>query len=97
MAPPFVALLVNTRESACRIIHLQRGLNSRLLTAQGIFCVVKSKREKVGSAVCDVCKINFIRTTEQFIENLLSISKASAPLNEILTGNFKLSLSCASN
>ena len=41
-AAPFVALLVNTRESAFRIIRLQSGLNSRLLTAQGIFSVLKS-------------------------------------------------------
>ena len=90
-AAPFVALLVNTRESACRIIRLQSGLNLRLLTAQGIFSVVKSEREKVGSAVCHVCKINFVKTGH-FIGNLLTNSRASAPLNEILTGNFKLSL-----
>ena len=96
-AAPFVALLVNTRESSCRIIRLQSGLNSRLLTAQGIFSVVKSEREKVGSAVCHFCKVNFVRTTGHFIGNLLTNSKASAPFYEILTGNFKLSLNCVSN
>ena len=59
--------------------------------------MVKSKREKVESAVCHVCKVNFVRTTGHFIENLLTNSKASAPLNEILSGNFKLSLNCVSN
>ena len=78
-AAPFVALLVNTCKSACRIIRLQSGLKSRLLTAQGIFSVVKSEREKVGSAVCHVCKINFVRTTGHFIGNLLTNSKVSAP------------------
>ena len=92
MPPHFVALLVNTRESACRIICLQSGLNSRLLTAQGSFSVVKSERGEVGSAVCHFCKVNFVRTTGHFIGNLLSNSKASASLNEILTENFRLSL-----
>ena len=96
-AAPFVALLVNTRGSTCRIIRLQSGLNSQLLTAQRIVSVVKSQRVKVESAVCHVCQINFVRTTRRFIGNLLSNSKASAPLNEILTGNFKLPLNCASN
>ena len=89
MPPPSVTLLVNTRESACRIIYLQSGLNSQLLTAQGFFSAVKSEREKVGTAVCDVRKINFVRTTGHFIGNLLSNAKASA-LNEIQTGNLKL-------
>ena len=62
--------------------------------AQGIFSIVKSYRVKVGSAVCHVCKINFVRTTGHFIGNLLSNSKASAPLHKILTGNFRLSLNC---
>ena len=65
--------------------------------AQGIFSVVKSEREKVESAFCHVCKINFVRTTGHFIRNLLTNLKASTPLNEILTGNFKLLLNCVSN
>ena len=48
---PFIALLVNTRESACRMIQLKSGLNSHLLTAQSFFSFVKGDKEKVGSAV----------------------------------------------
>ena len=88
-AAPFVALLVNTRQSARRLYVYKAGFNSRLLTAQGIFIVVKSWRVKVEFAVCHVCKINFVRTTGHFNGNLLSNFKASAPLK---TGNFKLSL-----
>ena len=77
---PFVALLVNTRESTCRIIRLQSGLNSRLLQLKVFLALLKVREKKLGSAVCDVCKINFVRTTGHFIGNLISNSKASAPL-----------------
>ena len=46
MPPPFVALLVNTRESACRIIHLQSGLNSWLVTVFKVFLALLKVREK---------------------------------------------------
>ena len=55
------------------------------------------EREKVGSAVCHVYKIYFVRTRGHFIGNLLSNSKATAPLSEILTEILKLSSNCASN
>ena len=80
MPPPFFALLVNTHESVFRIIHLQSGLNSRLVTAQGFFSVVRSETGAPNDSFLPNALKIFFRTIWSAFKVLQMLSKRNCKI-----------------